>query len=177
MSGIPKVGLLSRTVIQSPMAQWILPARIRHPDKNDVIFVGDNFIQIKTLLCSGDIWYLEDVFTNTDFDAKIVSAKIINALPEIALEDQIRMNAQREDNDVNMTRGSDEPAIPPQILVLVMSSKEIVFTYAVESPDGHLEFMYCRRALPADASSLEAYGRHICLDPTWVYLIFGKTSS
>lgn len=36
----PVYGLLTRTVIASPMVNWILPARIRHMDKNDVVFIG-----------------------------------------------------------------------------------------------------------------------------------------
>jgi hypothetical protein len=36
----PAYGLLSRTLIHSPVVKKILPARIRRPDLNDVIFIG-----------------------------------------------------------------------------------------------------------------------------------------
>lgn len=36
----PVYGLLTRTVIESPVVNWILPARIRHMDRNDVVFIG-----------------------------------------------------------------------------------------------------------------------------------------
>src|SRR5690242_9830543 len=71
-SRLPIIGVLSRTVIHSPVIQWVLPARIRHPDKNDVVFVGEDYIQIKELVESG---HLEDVVTKSDFDAKILAAK------------------------------------------------------------------------------------------------------
>lgn len=36
----PECGLLTRTVIESPVVQWILPARIRSAAHNDVVFIG-----------------------------------------------------------------------------------------------------------------------------------------
>ena len=36
----PSLAILKQTVSRSPMAKWIIPARIRNRDKNDVIFVG-----------------------------------------------------------------------------------------------------------------------------------------
>jgi hypothetical protein len=36
----PVFGLLSRTLIHSPVVKKIFPARIRRPDLNDVVFIG-----------------------------------------------------------------------------------------------------------------------------------------
>src|SRR6266536_6581355 len=36
----PVLGLLSQTVIRSPLVHWILPARLRGPNNNDVAFIG-----------------------------------------------------------------------------------------------------------------------------------------
>ena len=36
----PKCGLLTRTVIESPVVQWILPVRLRSATHNDVAFIG-----------------------------------------------------------------------------------------------------------------------------------------
>ena len=36
----PGYGLLSRTLIHSPVVKKILPARVRRLDLNDVVFVG-----------------------------------------------------------------------------------------------------------------------------------------
>ena len=36
----PECGLLTRTVIESPVVQWILPARTRSAAHNDVAFIG-----------------------------------------------------------------------------------------------------------------------------------------
>ena len=74
----PATGILSRTLAQGPAVQWILPARLRHQDQNDVVFIGDKFIQIKELVPSG---HLEEVVTKSDFDSRIIGAKIINSQP------------------------------------------------------------------------------------------------
>lgn len=36
----PECGLLTRTVIESPVLQWILPVRLRSAALNDVAFIG-----------------------------------------------------------------------------------------------------------------------------------------
>jgi hypothetical protein len=36
----PVLGILTQTVIRSPLIHYILPARLRGPDFNDVAFIG-----------------------------------------------------------------------------------------------------------------------------------------
>lgn len=36
----PPCGLLSRTLVESPIVHWILPARLRSKNHNDIAFVG-----------------------------------------------------------------------------------------------------------------------------------------
>lgn len=36
----PTLGLLTQTVVRSPLAHWILQAKLRDPDRNDVAFIG-----------------------------------------------------------------------------------------------------------------------------------------
>lgn len=40
----PVLGLLTQTVIRSPLAHWILPVRLRNLDTNDVAFIGVRYI-------------------------------------------------------------------------------------------------------------------------------------
>jgi hypothetical protein len=37
---VPVLGLLTQTVIRSPLVHWILPVRLRNQDSNDVAFIG-----------------------------------------------------------------------------------------------------------------------------------------
>lgn len=40
----PKLGLLTQTVIRSPLVHWILPAQLRASEKYDVAFIGVRLI-------------------------------------------------------------------------------------------------------------------------------------
>lgn len=152
----PIIGMLSRTAIQSPTVKWVLPARLRHKDKQDVVFVGNYFIQIRESVGSG---HLEDILVKSDFDTKILSAKVISVEEEVGLEAQIKQGAI---SGVQEAQGTGD--CPPQVLVLALDSKELVFLYATES-DGRVDFVHIRRPLPSDVSLLEQYGRHIAVDP------------
>ncbi|KAK2737691.1 hypothetical protein FQN57_007439 [Myotisia sp. PD_48] len=156
----PITGILSRTLIHAPAIRWILPARLRHQELNDVVFVGDHFIQIKQILPGGP---LQDVITK-DFDATIIGAKTIDVQLEPTLEDEIRRGAESQfsNNGSNSITGQDLPA---HILVLVLSTKDILFVYTKSGPGGIPIFIYSKRPLPTEVSSLEEYGRHIAIDP------------
>ncbi|EAS33977.3 uncharacterized protein CIMG_05001 [Coccidioides immitis RS] len=157
-SRVPATGFLSRTLVHGPAIQWVLPARIRHQNRNDVVFVGDNFIQIKELVLSG---HLEEVMTKADFDAKIVGATVINTRPEVGLGDEIGVGRSAAAPGAPLDVGN----LAPQILVLILASKEMIFLYAKELSQGRHEFVHARRPLPADVSSLEEYGKNITVDP------------
>lgn len=36
----PNAGLLTQTIVQSPISRWILPVRLGNDDDNDVAFIG-----------------------------------------------------------------------------------------------------------------------------------------
>jgi hypothetical protein len=40
----PVLGLLTQTVIRSPVVHWILPAKLRDSDINDVAFIGVRYV-------------------------------------------------------------------------------------------------------------------------------------
>ena len=48
----PNLAVMTKTVIGSPVVNWILPARIRSKEKNDVIFIGVSILpsSIKRIL-------------------------------------------------------------------------------------------------------------------------------
>lgn len=54
----PKYGILSRTVIDSPLARWILPVRLRSRRRNDVAFIGVSSRNFQQYSCWPDL-YLE----------------------------------------------------------------------------------------------------------------------
>lgn len=47
----PVLGLLSQTVIRSPLAHWILPVRSRDTNVNDVAFIGVSGFHLRSFHC------------------------------------------------------------------------------------------------------------------------------
>ncbi|KAL4911285.1 hypothetical protein BDW74DRAFT_142708 [Aspergillus multicolor] len=149
-----KLGLLSHTFVSSPIIQWILPARLRSKNHNDVVFVGERGVQIKEAI-SGT--YLEEATAKSDFDAYIMAAKAINVSTELPLE--VQMKAGSSDADASMDLQND---LPPQILVLSLSSRELVFLYHSRTSP---HFIHYHRPLPSDVSTFEQFGRNIAVEP------------
>ncbi|KAJ6144357.1 hypothetical protein N7470_008252 [Penicillium chermesinum] len=75
-------GLFSQTILPSPLIKWILPARIRNKDHNDVVLVSERRVQIKEAVADG---YLKDVAEKTDFGGPIVAAKVLNVAKQLPL--------------------------------------------------------------------------------------------
>ena len=126
------------------------------------MFIGDKFIQIKELVSSG---HLEEVATKFDFDAKIVGAKVINVSPELGLEEQMKLGADGQKQESPSSPPPADRELPPHILVIVLSSRELLFVYTIKGPRDSIEFVHTKRPLPADVSLLEEYGKHVAVDP------------
>ena len=150
----PKIGILSRTLIPSPIVQWILPARLRSEHQNDVVFIGERSLQIKEAV-SG--FHLEDVTSKSDFDSNIIAAKAINVGTELPWEAQMKLGSSSA--PVN---SQPQIGLPPQILLLSLASRELVFLYYSTSSD---QFVHHHRPLPSDVSTFERFGRNIAVEP------------
>lgn len=150
-------GLFTQTVIPSPVVQWILPARLRSNNHNDVVFVGQRRVQIKEASTGG---FLEDVTEKNDFDHSIIGAKVINVNTELPWETQLQTDAtddQMQDDSNLLDR------LPSQLLVLSLEMRELQFLYCPISGDG--KFVTFRRPLPVDVDLAERFGKHIAVDP------------
>lgn len=153
----PKIGLLSHTVVPSPTIQWILPARLRSQRHNDVVFVGDRHLQIREAVSGVN---LEDVTSKSDFDAQIMAAKTINVSAEMPWEMQMKLGSGNATPSANLKPQGD---LPPQVLVLSLASRELVFLYYSMSGEG--QFVHYRRPLPNDVNMFEQFGRNIAVEP------------
>ena len=154
----PALGILTHTVVRSPVVKWILPARIRHEDKDDVVFVREDSIQIKEFV---DCRYLEDIVVKTDFASTILSARVIGP----------RRDEPREAGLIDF--GSSQ-RIPPQILVMVTESnvgRYLIFLFAFHDVDSHVKFLSHRKALPNYASHERRLGVHLAIDPRSVNIV------
>ena len=147
---VPIVGLLTRTLFQSPMFNCILPARIRSRAKNDVVFVGEDFIIVKELMLDG---HLRHVATKNDFGCRIRAARVFGG--DIAPSDDSYVKAESEQIEL----------LPPHLLVLTLTSQEMLFIFAREASDGSVSFHQIPVPLPAHRSFLDLPGKHLAVDP------------
>jgi len=162
----PSVGLLNKTLSLSPAVRWALPARIRHKDKDDLVVVGDDFIQIHQIETDGRLTH---VATKSDFDCLIFSAKVFG--------DPLDDKDGKPDNDSNhdikpehheMDNQSSRATtmLPPQCLVLTLQNQHMVFMFASEDSEGSINFNMCSYVpLPSWPSPTKRPGKHLAIDP------------
>ncbi|KAL8938131.1 MAG: hypothetical protein Q9216_004058 [Gyalolechia sp. 2 TL-2023] len=172
----PTLGLLTKTLVGSPIITAIIPARVRHRSKNDVIFVYKDAVVIKEVL--GGERIEDDPFTNIsldnidikkDFGSSILAAKIMGLprKPKVP-----RFPGRFWDGDYkpqSPLETKPEPfqdnEIPPQILVLSLASRILVFLFAYYDLHDAVHFVSSTWPLPAQILPDEELGVHIAIDP------------
>ncbi|KAI9793939.1 MAG: hypothetical protein M1833_000508 [Piccolia ochrophora] len=190
----PTMGLLTKTIVQSPVCIWILPARIRHKTKNDVLFIGvrllrrsirlilsESSVQIKELHPNG---HLQEVATKIDFPARITNARIIGQprkIPLSHLDSYLKKEDTTEDADPFHSEDNFNPEFylvedrdsifPPQILVLALDSGEILFIFAFENANGTVGFSIATKPLFQQHSDVDTPA-HVAVDPREDGLLF-----
>jgi hypothetical protein len=160
---IPEVvGVLSQSLHPSPTIRLILPARIRSKNQNDVVFVGENFIQLREFLPTGQ---LADVTAKIDLGSQILSAKVLSSKAwtqaDSYIDEIIKQELDEESHDVH---GSDYETSPPQLLVVSTAACNIIFLFAKDRAPGVAEFVFARRKILADTSIEADYAKHIAVD-------------
>ena len=167
----PTLGLLTRTLIESPVIKWIIPARVRHSSKNDVVFIHGNSVQIKELRKEGgqgENSYLEDVAVKNDFDSTIRAARVFG-LPRTYETGEPRPSGidaivKKEFPESPEPEPILHPELPPQILALTLESMKLVFLCAFhDNREVHFSTSY-RHLAPAKSHS-EQLGEHLAVDP------------
>lgn len=147
----PALGMLSLTLVRSPVVKWIIPARIRHKRKNDVVFIYESYIQIKEIVGDSD-GKMRDVAIKADFDSPIRAARIFGKPRKYHM-----IKSQQKSNT--------SPRIPPQMLVLALESNKLVFLFALDQNGDRVKFVAYQRPLPMRHPGLEQLGEHIAVDP------------
>ena len=153
-SRAPKVGVLTKTVVQSPVARWIIHARIRRRQYNDIVFVGDDFMHVKQVK---ELGHLEHIATKNDFDARIRAAKAFNNETQDPDEE---LFVKREYEEA-----STEETIPPQCLVLTLDTNDLLFICVVADDVGGYRFIHQACPMPTFDRILFQPGEHLAVDP------------
>ncbi|KAK0671077.1 mono-functional DNA-alkylating methyl methanesulfonate N-term-domain-containing protein [Cercophora samala] len=165
----PRCGLLTRTIVESPFINSILPVRIRSPLHNDIAFIGDHFVQIRELRRDGR---LKDIVRKVNFGSRIRNACVVGNFDIKTEEEQDALSSQPpilklEDHH----HYGLAPRLPPQMLMVALESGDSVFMFV--RPDssgggGKPEFVTTRFVSPKQR--LAHPGFHVVVDPSSRYM-------
>ncbi|KAI0111987.1 mono-functional DNA-alkylating methyl methanesulfonate N-term-domain-containing protein [Daldinia grandis] len=179
----PTCGLLTRTVVESPVIRWVLPVQLRSSRYNDVALIGDNCVQICEL---GRDRQLHDVVRKRDFGSRIRNAVVMGS-PQYSRKasetNEDTMHVKAEDGDPEMVdMGTTLPGLrdvntklPPQILVLVLERGDLVFLFLQQGPANSWIFFTSTHGIPAQR--LICPGFHMAIDPSSNFLVVACSDS
>ncbi|RYC55220.1 hypothetical protein CHU98_g10988 [Xylaria longipes] len=127
----PNYGVLTRTVIKSPIVRWVLPIQLRSSRFNDVALVGDQSVQI----CELDSDFQLQPVAKVDFGSKIRNCRVMGDHDYLRrIREDTHANYYKSDDvDTTSYGSSTSPTLPGgvelfrQVLVLVLSTGELVF--------------------------------------------------
>ncbi|ATY60882.1 thermotolerance protein [Cordyceps militaris] len=169
----PTLGILTKTVVESPVTRWILPLSIRSPKQQDLAFVGDHFVQISELGKDGQI---HEVLKKNGFGPRIRNAVVLGVGPDSDIVNgALAVQVKSEDDSFQSRQPTAEPqlystphrGIPPQVLVLMLENGDAVFLFLRKRPDSKLEFVVSKHKLPR---SVPYIGYHLAVDPSSRYM-------
>ncbi|KAI0014250.1 hypothetical protein F4779DRAFT_632603 [Xylariaceae sp. FL0662B] len=169
----PTCGLLTKTVIESPVVRWVLPVQLRSARYNDVALISDHSVQICQLGHDGQ---LQDVAKKNDFGSRIRNALVMGAPEYIrrGTEDGIHVKVEDSDTDmadlgtpVSKLPGQNAP-LPPQLLILMLERGHLVFLFLRQTSTGAWDFVSTNHKVPGQR--LVCPGFHMAIDPSWSYL-------
>ncbi len=167
----PSLGLLTKTLVRSSVIKWIIPARVRHQSKNDVLFITADCVALKESLGN---YTLKDLCMKADFDSHIRSARTIGDPRKLAWHDEYgyverrRNQVDWEDHEAIVDLDAhyvNKRTLPPQIAIMVLESQKLVFLCAVNGTPEAPEWLSSHKELVAAGSPLEKLGEHIAVDP------------
>lgn len=184
----PRCGIFTKTVVESSVARYVLPCRLRQAELADVAFVGDYFVEIREYNTSDG--QLHDVIRRDDFDERIIKAAVIGNLPDwLGLPADKRPTAPSSsfdpaDEDVDMlglNPQSNRPNCPndllaPQMLLIVLENSKCIFMVLRTNPDGGIEFVTSQRTISAEGYK-SPLSHMVAVDPSSRYIALGSSYS
>lgn len=178
----PACAVMTRTIVHSPVAHWILSVRLRSSQHNDVAFIGDHYVQISELRRDGQ---LHGIARKCDFGSRIRNARVIGTSPvKLGFEQYATTTSHgRPDDDdlptdvpgASPTPGSSTHGpphhhhhhLPPQLLLIVLETGNCVFLFLRPGKEGQFEFEDLQHSL--HSSRLVRPGFHLAVDPSSRY--------
>lgn len=158
-----QVGLLTKRLNISPVVRWILPAFVRDTERQDLIFVGEDFFQIYEVDESG---HLQLLLTQDDFDCKILAANILGQhLSRRVFQDSgIKIESGNADDDDEADESNQRRNIP-QMLVLTLDIADMLLISLHNTTTRTLKINSVHVALPSAINPRETVGKLLATDP------------
>ncbi|KAH7084461.1 mono-functional DNA-alkylating methyl methanesulfonate N-term-domain-containing protein [Paraphoma chrysanthemicola] len=160
---VPELGLLSRTLLASPLFKAIRPANIRHKDFNDIVLIGEDAVQLKEIHRYG---HLRQIATKSDFKGRILAARVFGearAVPVSVGSPLGRTQTFRRER--RSITGDEGSTLPPEVVLLTLTSRTLMFLWAQHTPTGTVSFRQRTVRLPAGISQFDRFGAFLAVDP------------
>ncbi|KAF2621920.1 hypothetical protein BU25DRAFT_403721 [Macroventuria anomochaeta] len=162
---VPGYGILSRTVLPSPLFKFILPANIRHKDLNDIVLVGEDSIQLNEIHDYGRIGHAA---VKSNFSGRILTARVFGDPREVCVNRSVGSpmpKKQTVQRSRQSTTDIEEHGLPPEVVVLTLTSRTLMFLWAQHSATGKPVFQQKTVKLPAGSSRFDRLGQYLAIDP------------
>ena len=170
----PSVGFLTRTLVGSSVIKQIIPARIRHETKNDVVFVSADSVTINE---ASDNYTVKSRIIKNDFDSPIRMARIFGCAREPEKEG-IHTPSVTNERELETDKWSLEPVeesnvfdspsssgdLPPHILALALESNKLVFFCSRNGTSDQPRLLWSQHPMPVIRPN-EQMGEHLAIDP------------
>jgi hypothetical protein len=154
------IGLIYRTITPSPVVKWIFTARIRDVNHNDIVFVGDSFIHLKEIMPEGS---LHPVASKINFPGRIKNATFIGQ--PLPVNEPENLDGKPFDGKILSKHVTLTGSIPPNMLVLVLDTDDLVFLFARTATGGRIHFVQSIYPLPRHRQSDLRLGADIATAP------------
>jgi hypothetical protein len=152
------MGILSKTLIRSPVTRWLLPGALRSKNQHDVAFVSEMHVELKNLHRDGS---LESIGSRGGFGSRI---RAVGILGEAARPHSF---AKHPPYTLEPALDSIVPEnVPPQFLVLAHEyPPELRFLIVDHDSDRTLRFHERIEALPTQGDFRTQPGHLLSVDP------------
>ncbi|CAH0059660.1 unnamed protein product [Clonostachys solani] len=172
----PPCGILSRTVIESPVVNAVHSVRLRSKWKNDIAFIGDRYVQISELRSDGQ---LHNVLRVTDFGARIRNSTVLGSCsvlpggvendPSFGMDDDVKLELPTQSERVSIDMREDKAlSLPPQLLILILETGDILFAFVQPDPITNVPRLVTSKIPPP--GNIPYFGNQLVVDPSGRYL-------
>jgi hypothetical protein len=152
-----QIGMLTRTLAQTPTIRSIIPARIRSPAKDDFLCIGRDFIQLFEIESGAHITHIA---TKCDFDGEIGGANVIGRFDPYESD-----LTEYSDDTHGFSSSSGGPMGPQMLAFTLVGTKQLFFLTASETEDNEDIFKVLCVPMPIFANPPELRCNAIAVDP------------